>query len=342
MLFLYHTLLARPPRRLREFRIRRALRRRHAGRRRWQRVERIRRRLQRYVIRRRVVRSHRHRLLGPCGLLQRLLQGHGQRLHPGNSDGYSCHTNADCCASDCAHGICGGPKDAAAFVEGSADGETGGLVLCGGDQFIATPPFPQTTFGDSWVFDGSTWIQRTAMNAPCGSENGAAAALPTEAAVAFRGGYYVNGSSSYVGGGTETFAGTNWNTRTAKTTDPVARMGHAMASLGSVVVLFGGNTVTNSGGAFLQETWTFDGSNWILLTTANAPSGRSGHAMATLGSKVILFGGADATGLQERHVDVQWRDVDAREYREWPPQRGGMAQWPHWTAGCSSSAATLT
>jgi N-acetylneuraminic acid mutarotase len=73
-------------------------------------------------------------------------------------------------------------------------------------------------------------------------------------------------------------------------------MAHAMASLGAVVVLFGGNTVTNSGGAYLSDTWTFDGATWTSVTTASTPSGRSGHAMATLGSKVVLFGGADATG----------------------------------------------
>ncbi len=213
-----------------------------------------------------------------------------------NSDGYACHTSADCCAGDCSNGTCGGGKDASG-VDGASDaGTTSGLVLCGGGQFFSNPPFPQTTFSDSWVFDGTTWTQVVAMGAACGGQNGAAASLSSEA-VAF-GGYVVTGSTSYAGGGTETFAGASWNALTAKTTDPVAREGHAMASLGSVVVLFGGNTVTGSGGAYLQETWTFDGSSWTSVTTASSPSGRSGHAMATLGSTVVLFGGADTNGLQ--------------------------------------------
>jgi hypothetical protein len=57
-----------------------------------------------------------------------------------------------------------------------------------------------------------------------------------------------------------------------------------MATMGSKVVLFGGDQ-------FQNDTWTFDGTTWTHVTTSVTPPGRSTATMATLGTKVVLFGG---------------------------------------------------
>lgn len=72
---------------------------------------------------------------------------------------------------------------------------------------------------------------------------------------------------------------------------PPARLGHAMATSGTSIVLFGGTPYY--GATDLYDTWTFDGSAWAEPTTTITmhPSGRDGHSMAAAGSSVVLFGG---------------------------------------------------
>jgi hypothetical protein len=55
----------------------------------------------------------------------------------------------------------------------------------------------------------------------------------------------------------------------------------------SSTLLFGGS----GGGEYLTDTWTFDGTSWEQVVTPHSPPGRSDASMATLGSKVVLFGG---------------------------------------------------
>jgi hypothetical protein len=64
------------------------------------------------------------------------------------------------------------------------------------------------------------------------------------------------------------------------------RQAHAMAALGTKVVMFGGAQNVRIG-----DTWEWDGAVWTRRTPANSPPPRASHAMATLGNKVVLFGG---------------------------------------------------
>jgi hypothetical protein len=45
----------------------------------------------------------------------------------------------------------------------------------------------------------------------------------------------------------------------------------------------------------MGETWEWDGSAWAKLSVTG-PASRQGHGMATLGDKVVLFGGYDGSG----------------------------------------------
>ena len=60
-----------------------------------------------------------------------------------------------------------------------------------------------------------------------------------------------------------------------------------MATLGSTAVVVGGTTCS----ALLGDTWTFDGTSWMDLSMASGPPVVAG-SMATLGSQIVLFGGA--------------------------------------------------
>ena len=78
---------------------------------------------------------------------------------------------------------------------------------------------------------------------------------------------------------------------------PTARAGTAMIydSDRELVVLFGGTT---SPRVTTNDTWEFDGTNWVDVSPAVGPSVRSAHRMAydSERSEVVLFGGADRSG----------------------------------------------
>src|SRR5207253_539643 len=59
---------------------------------------------------------------------------------------------------------------------------------------------------------------------------------------------------------------------------------------GPAAVLFSGD-----GPSFLDDTWTFDGASWYERASSGAPTSRVRHAMATLGGKVVLYGGVGAS-----------------------------------------------
>lgn len=63
--------------------------------------------------------------------------------------------------------------------------------------------------------------------------------------------------------------------------------------------MFGGHI--NVGAVKLTETWEWDGSNWLLRTPANNPSGRDYAAMAydSARGQIVLFGGYGNANLSE-------------------------------------------
>jgi hypothetical protein len=87
--------------------------------------------------------------------------------------------------------------------------------------------------------------------------------------------------------------GTSWSEFTVK--DPAVTDGgamgrsmHAMATLGNLVVLYGGTA--NPDQVDLDDTWTWDGVAWKQVMVAGPPA-RNGHVMATLGNEIVMYGG---------------------------------------------------
>ena len=87
----------------------------------------------------------------------------------------------------------------------------------------------------------------------------------------------------------------NWK-ELSPITSPSARSYPAMAydPVSKKVVLFGGAGVN----AFLNDTWTFDGTTWTQVNTPVAPPRRSAPSMAfdSTSQKLVLFGGFSGTG----------------------------------------------
>jgi hypothetical protein len=98
-----------------------------------------------------------------------------------------------------------------------------------------------------------------------------------------------------------------------------------MVALGNQVVLFGGQ---GGGSAYLNDTWTFDGTSWTQVSARNLPPGRYGASMAALAGEVVLFGGfaggGGALGDTWTFDGTSWTQVNVSIA---PPPRGdaGMA-----------------
>jgi len=87
----------------------------------------------------------------------------------------------------------------------------------------------------------------------------------------------------------------NWK-KLSPTTSPSARSYPAMAydPVSKKIVLFGGA----GSSAFLNDTWTFDGSTWTKIQTSVAPPKRSAASMAfdRPSQKLVMFGGFTGAG----------------------------------------------
>jgi len=93
------------------------------------------------------------------------------------------------------------------------------------------------------------------------------------------------------------FDGATWSS-VAAPSPPPARFEASMAALDAggreEVVLFGG--MVGNPGDTSDDTWLFDGTTWSQVMTATSPPARMNASMATLGGRVVLFGGQAGIG----------------------------------------------
>ncbi|KAF8898933.1 hypothetical protein BD779DRAFT_1464981 [Infundibulicybe gibba] len=85
---------------------------------------------------------------------------------------------------------------------------------------------------------------------------------------------------------------------------PSPREGHAAAVVDDVIYVFGGRGVD---GKDLNDLAAFKISNqrWYMFQNMGpSPSGRSGHAMASMGAKVYVLGGESATYLKPEDAEI--------------------------------------
>jgi N-acetylneuraminic acid mutarotase len=157
------------------------------------------------------------------------------------------------------------------------------LVLFGGSVDSDAGVIDPT---DVWQWDGSAWTRTSPTGGPGGLVGHRMVTLGGQ--ILLFGGD-VSGFSSGPGA-TWTFDGTAWGGGTA-TAGPEGRTDEGLSTLGAKVVLFGGASANVLGGvAHLTDTWEWTGTAWAQRSITGPP-GRNGHAAATLGTKVVVFGG---------------------------------------------------
>ncbi|MBN2360968.1 MAG: hypothetical protein JXR83_16045, partial [Deltaproteobacteria bacterium] len=187
-------------------------------------------------------------------------------------------------------------------------------VLFGGYRY------PSLFLQDTWEWDGTSWVERT-----LGSGN---PPVRTEHAMAFdsaRGRSVMFGGCQDEAGLQDTWEwdGSTWVEKTPATTIATAVADPAMVfdSARNRVVLFGG---AGYGEDYLQETWEWDGQDWIDRTPAgDNPPARVEHALAfdSVRNRVVLFGGWGQIDGQE----IVWQDTWEWDGQSWVERQPGSA-----------------
>ena len=146
---------------------------------------------------------------------------------------------------------------------------------------------------DTWSWNGTTWTKLTSTHTPPNRSFHGMATWSSTGVILF-------GGSAAAGAVNDTWLwnGTDWLVQSPGT-KPSARYNHAMvydsfeqATPGTgngVIVLFGGYT----GSAYLNDTWTWTGTNWVVQSPSHVPAVRGAHTLAfdILNDTVVMFGG---------------------------------------------------
>ncbi len=167
------------------------------------------------------------------------------------------------------------------------------VVMFGG-RLASGGVAPANVTDQTWEWDGNTmtWAQFTPATRPAARGQHAMAYDAARKQVVLFGGL-----NSSFGGLNDTWVYdcvTHTWTQKFPANSPSARHRHAMAydPNSQLVVLYGG-------GSSFQDTWTWDGTNWVEIVGANQPGIRNEHAMAFDGTRVILFGGSKNAGFAD-------------------------------------------
>lgn len=156
----------------------------------------------------------------------------------------------------------------------------------------------ETTYADTWVWDGSAWSKK-APDAHPTAHFSSSAVMQNGEVVLFGG---VAPVTTAAPDQNETWV---WNheswAQASPVASPSARDGAMAATLGATAALFGGYRE----GQVLGDTWTWNGVAWSQWRSSGAaPGSRWAGAAATLGANVVLFGGRD--GSSNLNVADTW------------------------------------
>ncbi len=179
------------------------------------------------------------------------------------------------------------------------------VVLFGG-----TSGYP-VTFGDTWIFDyaNRTWTNVTTASHP----SARVAAAADYDAVADRVILFGGSTSTAFLADTWAYAyATNtWSLQSASGA-PSGRFYASMAydSVDHVSLLFGGAGISGFSAVFFNDTFTYSYASaaWTQLSSAGAPEGRYGAAMAydPLARRAIVFGGANGLTVTATYYNDTW------------------------------------
>jgi hypothetical protein len=200
---------------------------------------------------------------------------------------------------------------AALLDHATADGGTANeIVLFGGD--VAGAVIPPTT----WVWDGVVWAERFPSGPVPPARTMAAAAGLEGRAVLFGGKPATTGNGGSDGGLTP--LGDTWVyddtsvswTQVSPAHSPSPRFGASATTFGDRIVLFGGNDGTQD----LNDTWTWDGTDWTQISGASNAGNTDGGTSDGAPSDGAPSDGAPSDG-----------EPSATGTIEAPPPRAGAA-----------------
>jgi len=157
------------------------------------------------------------------------------------------------------------------------------IVMYGGT--IGTDDF---ILGDTWEWDGTMWVQRSASGPPARAGHTMVYDGARKRVVMFGG-----DRAGMVGRDTWEWDGTTWTELNTTGLIP-GRTNHVMAydPKRNVIVVAGG---IDSNGAPVADTWELAGTHWTQITTAATPAELTQHAAMAYdvqSSQMIAYGGA--------------------------------------------------
>jgi cysteine-rich repeat protein len=163
---------------------------------------------------------------------------------------------------------------------------------------------PGPNLADTWEYDGVSWTKIITKHSPAPRFATSAAYDPKRKRVVMFGGYQLNYGAPL--DDTWEYDGSDWTLKQPATT-PLARAGAAMAfdAINSRLIMFGGATSgvcttcnTNDTGDPVNETWSYNGTNWTQLAPPTAspytqPAARSGATAAwdSANKYILMYGG---------------------------------------------------
>jgi hypothetical protein len=148
------------------------------------------------------------------------------------------------------------------------DAKTGQVVLFGGMSAEGNTPL----LADTWIWDGTDWMQQHPVSSPPARDFASMAYDAATGQLVLFGGVRIAGLPPAPLNDTWTWNGADW-TQQHPATVPPSRVQASMAydEANHTLVLFGGLHVGN-GVNQLQDTWTWNGVNWIQQYPASSPS----------------------------------------------------------------------
>lgn len=168
------------------------------------------------------------------------------------------------------------------------------VVMFGG----RTPSLPTD---ETWVFDGTTWTQKTPTTSPPARFGARMVWDPKRSALVLFGGDTQSGSLADLWA----WNGTSW-TDITPVQSPPPRASYGMIWHGtreSLLLFAGAATITT----LFADTWELDGSTWRQLST-RPPDVRQGHSFTPLadGTGALMFGGSVTSTVSDQLWRLRW------------------------------------
>ena len=159
---------------------------------------------------------------------------------------------------------------------------------------------------ETWEYDGTTWSQAHPAGSPSPRQGVGMAFDSTRHRVVMFGGSDPNAGRM---ADTWEWDGASW-TRMTPSPSPYARFWHSMAydPVRDRTVLFGGDHIQAYSLGEENDTWEWDGAQWIRDWTDAAPSVRAGQSMVydSLLGRMVLFGGFNAGVTPNTYARDTW------------------------------------